>query len=262
MSAQSMPPHDPQLAAANAYTTCRNKPAACRAALPTRHRQETSALLIGIGAPVALVVVLALVLAMFFLDKGHSGKTEAQTEVTPTETTSETDGAEKTPTESATEKEPETEKKPSAEANPLDGKIAAAKAAGKQVFTGTVQIMPLDKMADFQAKFDAQNMGASAQALNPNSETYSNEYGFLFLSPTQSITAGSGDGMGTSTRNCNIISLGYRSSDKFGNTLEDCLSEWQPHNGKTVTVAIAYLQWPSDTSLPIGAPSGEVEVLG
>lgn len=229
---------------------------------PHATAKKPPALLIGIGAPVALVVVLALVLAMFFLDKGHSGKTEAQTEVTPTETTSETDGAEKTPTESATEKEPETEKKPSAEANPLDGKIAAAKAAGKQVFTGTVQIMPLDKMADFQAKFDAQNMGASAQALNPNSETYSNEYGFLFLSPTQSITAGSGDGMGTSTRNCNIISLGYRSSDKFGNTLEDCLSEWQPHNGKTVTVAIAYLQWPSDTSLPIGAPSGEVEVLG
>ena len=130
--------------------------------------------------------------------------------------------------------------------------IAAAKAQGKQVFEGTIRIMNHAELVGFQGVSDP----------NPDySGTFKYEkYAILVFDGTQTVTGMSGDGDGMQTGSAKLLCVGayYPGVDSV-----DTTPEWVPYNGKRVVVAgtAEDVGWPSDTSLPVGEPRGDVEII-
>lgn len=130
--------------------------------------------------------------------------------------------------------------------------IAAAKAQGKQVFEGTIRIMNHAELVGFQGVSDP----------NPDySGTFKYEkYAILVFDRTQTVTGMSGDGSGTQTGSAKLLCVGayYPGVDSV-----DTTPELVPYNGKRVVVAgtAEDVGWPSDTSLPLGEPRGDVEII-
>ena len=130
--------------------------------------------------------------------------------------------------------------------------IAAAKAQGKQVFEGTIRIMNHAELVGFQGVPEP----------NPDySGTFKYEkYAILVFDGPQTVTGMSGDGSGEQTGSAKLLCVGayYPGIDSV-----DTTPEWVPYNGKRVVVAgtAEDVGWPSDASLPLGEPGGDVEVI-
>lgn len=122
---------------------------------------------------------------------------------------------------------------------------AAAEEAGLSVYTGTVRILDADGVCELQGQSNP-NPGASDGS----------DYVVLDLGGEQKVTARSGSGSGTVEQAASLLLL-----DRTGNG-----RSWKTLDGKKATVAIdaSACSWPSDTSLPLGAPrcTGHVAVIG
>lgn len=118
--------------------------------------------------------------------------------------------------------------------------VANAKAAGKEIFTGTIRVFETDDdMASYQ--------GVS----NPYSG-YSYEggpYAVLVLDKPQDITASNGDGWGARTDIATLIQLAVGD--------DPTMATYRSYNGQHGTVATGSMWWQSDVGLPIGEPRAQ-----
>ena len=120
-----------------------------------------------------------------------------------------------------------------------------AQAAGLSTFTGTVRILDADGLCNLQGQANP----------NPGVADTSN-YVVLDLGSEQQMSAMSGDGSSMREGTASLLLLDRTDSGR----------SWDSLDGKTVTVAVdaGKCYWPSDTSLPLGAPrcTGAVAVIG
>ena len=130
--------------------------------------------------------------------------------------------------------------------------IAAAKAQGKQVLEGTIRILNHAELTGLQGISD------------PNPDYSGNfkyeKYAILVFDGTQTVTGMSGDGDGMQTGSAKLLCVGAYYP---GVSSVDTTPKWVPYNGKRVVVAgtAKNMGWPSDTSLPVGEPGGNVEII-
>ena len=213
--------------------------------------------LIGIIVALALLVVAGMILLVALLGKGSAGgEGAAGTSSAAGKTATVQKGAPQDPQAqkmagpagAAGAKQPARGKSADQKAKA----IAAAKAQGKQVFEGTIRIMNHAELVGFQGVPEP----------NPDySGSFKYEkYAILVFDGPQTVTGMSGDGTGMQTDSANLLCVGayYAGVDSV-----DTIPEWVPYNGKRVVVAgtAEDVGWPSDASLPLGEPGGDVEVI-
>ena len=160
--------------------------------------------------------------------------------------------ADKAKAEQADKKEKEAEQKAAEEAQKQadqqkqqaeqQQKINAAKAAGKQVATGTVHVFNTD--ADLANYFGGDDANVYTLQCQKNND-HCGPFIILVLDSPQTFTAGHADGSPADTSTASRISLDHEKRQRVANL-------WQPYDGKRVTVSLEDLWSPSDASLPCG----------
>ena len=119
--------------------------------------------------------------------------------------------------------------------------IAAERAAGKYILTGTINTYSYEQVIDLQGAPDPNAAYGGSQA----GRTWNL---FVLDSPVQ-LNGNTIDGLTTTPREVKMIVLG---------------DSYTAYNGQHVTISVSPydISFPSDASMPLGQPSGSISVLG
>ena len=118
--------------------------------------------------------------------------------------------------------------------------VANAKAAGKEVFTGTIRV------------FETDDDMASYQGVSNPFSGYSYEggpYAVLVLDGPQNITASNGGGWGARTDIATLIQLAAGDNP--------ATATYRSYNGQHGAVAVGSMWWQSEVGLPMGEPRAQ-----
>ena len=150
------------------------------------------------------------------------------------EISEETTGKQENTEPEVTEPEDTEPEEPSSEEALAEWKTAA-EAEGKTVVTGTMRYVSYDELLQIQDKPDP----------NPGTADHSKMYLIMIFDAPVTLSCQSGDGSGLREKSAALICISKH-------------EEYQSLDGQHVTAAIdaSSFWWPSDTSLPLGEPSG------
>lgn len=130
--------------------------------------------------------------------------------------------------------------------------IDDAKAAGREVFTGTVRVVDVDYLMEWQKLEGSAEMYCGAFCADE-------QYAILVFDSAQAVEANRGGDPGKKTLDTTGLSLAY-------NHEPEKLEAWRAYDGQVVTVSLAgdKLWWQSDGSLPMMLPrayDADVQVI-